>query len=108
MIPTYKQDALYELSGVEAKITSITKQLGAANPNSVKIATALLPGLMLKRLALEQQAAALPERPARAVGYAANNTFPVREPFPEGQCPDYAAGVDLTIPYFLQRKPKGV
>jgi hypothetical protein len=100
----YKQDALYALAGVQAKLISTRKQLDSGNPVNVKIAESLLPGMLARAEGLAYLAATLPERPALMPGYASQNIADPRPSVPEGSLPDYAAGIDLDIPAFLKRK----
>lgn len=100
----YKQDAAYELTGIEARIRSTERSIKTtANAKTAAIGDAVLPSLLRQRAALRAEMAALPQRPERVFAYSAGNSAcltrdAVTEPFTAAELEA------LAIPEFLRRR----
>ena len=96
----YRQDAAYELAGVDARIASTKRSaVNVSSRQSAEIADAVLPSLERRAAELRELVATLPERPAR-VSHDAGAAIQ----FPTHPTPLTAAELaGLDLPEFLRR-----
>ena len=101
MTERYKQDAAYELVGVEQQLASARRSSeNTENPNSRKIADGKIVALERRRDALKQEVETLPERPVRQWGVPVGAKI---TPSPEPRRWTQEELDNLEIPDFLKR-----